>query len=130
PAISVWGANHGAFLLLGTAAVMVGLVAGLIYLLQSRRPKHKLPPLGPLRFPSLEWLENVNSRVIFVSTLMVGGGFVSGIILMVIRDRHLQSLPWSDPIIWSSALMLGWLLIASVFSVVYRPARQGQKVAY
>jgi hypothetical protein len=26
--------------------------------------------------------------------------------------------------------MLGWLMIASVFSVAYRPARQGQKVAY
>ena len=130
PAISVWGAIHGVLLLLGTVTVMVGFVAGIIYLLQSRRLKQKLPPVGPFRFPSLEWLEKVNSRVIFVSTLLVAGGFISGILLKLIHDRKLDALPWSDPIIWSSGLMLGWLLVASIFSVVYRPARQGQKVAY
>jgi ABC-type uncharacterized transport system permease subunit len=130
PAISVWGAIHGVLLLLGTVAVMVGFVAGVMYLIQSRRLKHKLPPTGRFRFPSLEWLEKVNSRVIFISTLMVAGGFLSGVILKTARDRHLEVMPWSDPIIWSSALMLGWLVIASLFSVFYRPARQGQKVAY
>lgn len=129
-ATRVWGAVHGVFLLLGTVAVMVGFVAGVIYLLQSYRLKHKLASFGGFRFPSLEWLENVNSRVIFVSTLMVGGGFLSGIILRIVRDRTSPAMPWSDPVIWSSALMLAWLLAASIFSAVYRPARQGQKVAY
>lgn len=129
-ATRVWGAIHGVFLLLGTVAVMVGFVAGLIYLLQSYRLKHKLPPVRRFRFPSLEWLEKVNSRVIFISTLMVGGGFVSGIILKIVRDQRIEAMAWTDPVIWSSALMLGWLLAASIFAAVYRPARQGQKVAY
>ncbi len=129
-ATRLWSAIHGVFLLLGSVAVMVGFVAGVMYLLQSYRLKRKLPPAGRFRFPSLEWLENVNARVIFVSTLLVGGGFLSGIVLKTVRDRQLESMPWTDPLIWSSALMLAWLLAASIFSVIYRPARQGQKVAY
>ena len=129
-AMRAWSAIHGVFLLLGTVAVMVGFVAGVMYLLQAYRLKHKRPPLGQFRFPSLEWLEKVNTRVIFISTLMVGGGFLSGIILKTVRDRRLETMPWSDPVIWSSALMLAWLVAAAIFSAVYRPARQGQKVAY
>ena len=129
-ATRVWGAIHGVFLLLGTVAVMVGFVAGLMYLLQAYRLKHKLPPPARFRFPSLEWLEKVNSRVIFISTLMVGGGFLSGLIMKIVRDRRADAMPWSDPVIWSAALMFAWLVAASLFAAVYRPARQGQKVAY
>ncbi len=32
--------------------------------------------------------------------------------------------------IWSSALMLVWLVAAAAFNAVYRPARRGRKVAY
>ena len=126
----MWGAVHGIFLLLGTVAVMVGFVAGLLYLMQARRLKRKLPPAPGFRLPSLEWLERVNSRVILLSALMVGVGFFAGVILNVIQERTAGPLPWSDPVIWSSALMLGWLLVAAVFNAVYRPARRGRKVAY
>jgi ABC-type uncharacterized transport system permease subunit len=129
-ALRAWGAIHGAFLLLGTVAVAIGFVAGIVYLLQAYRLKQKLPPAQWFRFPSLEWLERINHRTIFISTMMVGAGFVSGLILKMVRDRRVATLPWSDPIIWSSALMLSWLVAASIFSVVYRPARQGRKVAY
>jgi hypothetical protein len=80
--------------------------------------------------PSLEWLERVNSRVILLSALMVGVGFFAGVILNVIQERSEGPLPWSDPVIWSSALMLAWLVAAAVFNAVYRPARRGRKVAY
>ena len=81
--------------------------------------------------PSLEWLERVNSRAIVISALMIGVGFVSGIILnLVLHERRIDQLPWSDPIIWRTALMFGWLLAAVIFSALYRPARGGRKVAY
>lgn len=123
-----WGAVHGIFLLLGTVAVMVGFVAGLMYLVQAHRLKRKLPPMAGLRLPSLEWLEKVNSRVIIFSALMVGIGFLAGIVLQQF-DRE-RELPWTDPVVWSSALMLGWLVAAVAFNAVYRPARRGRKVAY
>jgi hypothetical protein len=123
-----WGAIHGVFLLLGTVAVMVGFVAGSMYLLQAYRLKHKLPPMQGLRLPSLESLEAVNSRSLALSTLLVSIGFLAGIVL---RSRSESgSLPWSDPVVWSSALMLSWLLAATIFNAVYRPARRGRKVAY
>ena len=76
PASKVWGIIHGVFLLLGTVTVMVGFAAGIMYLLQAYRLKRKLPPMQSLRFPSLEWLEKVNSRAILLSALLVGVGFL------------------------------------------------------
>jgi ABC-type uncharacterized transport system permease subunit len=127
----VWGAIHGLFLLLGLVAVAVGFVAGLMYLIQSYRLKHKVPTGGGVRLPSLEWLERVNSRSILISALMVSLGFISGIVLnMILQHRKIDEVPWSDPIIWRTGLMLLWLLAAALFSAVYRPARSGRKVAY
>jgi hypothetical protein len=123
-----WGAIHGVFLLLGTVAVVIGFVAGAMYLLQAYRLKHKLPPSPGFRLPNLEWLELVNSRSLVISTLLVTVGFLSGVILKA-QSRQ-GALPWSDPVVWSSALMLGWLLVATVFNAVYKPARRGRKVAY
>ena len=130
PASRMWGAVHGISLLIGTLAVMMGFVAGLMYLLQAHRLKRKLPPMTGVRLPSLEWLEKVNSRVIILSASMVGIGFVAGIILNVIDRGKAAELPWSDPVIWSSALMFTWLSVAVIFNVVYRPSRRGRKVAY
>jgi ABC-type transport system involved in cytochrome c biogenesis permease subunit len=131
PAGQVWGTIHGIFLLLGLVAVAVGFVAGLMYLVQSYRLKHKLPAATGSRLPSLEWLERVNSRAILISVLMVGVGFASGIVLNMVSHRSkIDEVPWTDPVIWSTALMFGWLLAAAIFSTVYRPARSGRKVAY
>jgi ABC-type uncharacterized transport system permease subunit len=130
PASRVWGAVHGIGLLLGTLVVMVGFVAGVLYLLQARRLKKKLPPMQGFRLPSLERLEKINSRVIMLSALLVGVGFVAGTILNIVARGQGGSIPWSDPVIWTSALMFLWLAAAAIFNAVYRPARRGRKVAY
>jgi hypothetical protein len=128
----VWGAIHGVFLLLGLVAVTIGFVSGVMYLIQSYRLKHKRPPTaGMLRLPSLEWMEHVSIRSIWISTLAVGIGFGSGIVLnMILHGRETDELPWSDPVIWRTALTFVWLLAAAVFTAIYRPARSGRKVAY
>jgi len=128
PASQIWGAAHGIALLLGDVAVMFGFIGGLMYLVQAWRLKrHVLRDGGP-RLPSLEWLERVNSRVVFVSAALVSVGFAAGIVLNRVGGRTL--MPWTDPVVWSSGLMLAWLLAAAAFNVVYRPARHGRKVAY
>jgi hypothetical protein len=128
----IWGMIHGLFLLAGHVAVAVGFVAGVMYLIQSYRLKHKVPAAaGPIRLPSLEWLEAANSRAILISVLMVGVGFASGIVLnMVLHERKIDQVPWSDPVIWRTAVLFGWLFAAAIFSALYRPARSGRKVAY
>ena len=131
PASQVWGSIHGVSILLGTVSVLIGFAAGLMYLGQARRLKHKLPPIRGLRLPSLEWLGRTNSRAILISVFMLGMGVISGTILNLINYRgRAERLPWSDPVVLGTVLMFAWLLVAVVVGALYRPARQGRKVAY
>lgn len=131
-ASQVWGMIHGSFLLVGTVAVLIGFVAGLMHLVQSYRLKHKLLPAQGFQLPSLEWLEHANSRATVFSALMLGLGFISGVLLNLVNRERTdgESLAWDDPVVWSSALLLAWMVAAALFSLLYKPARQGRKVAY
>jgi hypothetical protein len=128
-----WVWIHGGALLMGTVVVLVGFAAGLMYLVQAWRLKHKRPPSARFRLPSLEWLQQANSRALVISTLLVAVGFVSGVVLNQIHhageDRD-AAMAWSDPIVWTSALLFGWLIVVLVFGAVYKPVRMGGKVAY
>ncbi len=127
----VWGLVHGVLLLLGTVAVLLGFLSGLMYLLQSSRLKHKTTSSSDgLRLPSLEWLERVNSRSLGAAALLVGGGFLTGTLNRLAQQGERGSLPWNDPVVLSLTSMLAWLVIAEVFRLVYPAARQGRKVAY
>jgi ABC-type transport system involved in cytochrome c biogenesis permease subunit len=131
PAVQIWGTVHGVFLLFGYVAVVVGFVAGVMYLLQSRRLKRKQLPTRRLRLPSLEWLDRVNGRAMVLSALLVTAGFASGMVLNAVSHRQqLDYVPWSDPIVWRLGGMMAWLVIAALFSQIYRPANHGRKVAY
>lgn len=127
----LWGNLHGAFLLLGTVTVSIGFVAGIMYLVQSYRLKSKPLAWQGMRLPSLEWLERVNRLALAVSVPLVGIGFLAGVILNRIKYASQQgALPWNDPVMISSAAMLGWLILAELFRLTYRAARRGRKVAY
>jgi len=131
PASKIWGAIHGVSIVLAAVSVLIGFIAGLMYLGQSRRLKHKRLPAGRLRLPSLEWLERTNSRAIVASLAMLGIGVLSGMVLnLVNRGDDAARLGWSDPVVLSTWLMFFWLLASVVAIAVYRPARQGRKVAY
>jgi hypothetical protein len=39
-------------------------------------------------------------------------------------------VPWTDSVVLSSAVLLVWLLAATLFEWLYKPAQQGRKVAY
>lgn len=123
----LWANIHGTFLMLGTVTVLVGFLAGLMYLVQSYRLKHKMLPTEGFRLPSLESLERTNSRALLASVLLIGIGFFAGIILVVIRQGRIA---WTDPVVWTSALMFLWLVVAAVFNFSYPAARRGRKVAY
>jgi ABC-type uncharacterized transport system permease subunit len=131
PASKVWGMLHGSSIVLAAVAVLVGFAAGMMYFGQAWRLKRKLLPGRGLRLPSLEWLERANHRAIVVSVIMLSMGVASGVILNVIRtDPSGGRLPWSDPLVLSTGLMLGWLLLSLLIGAVYKPARAGRKVAY
>ena len=125
-AITVWGSVHGVALLLGTVTMALGFVAGLMYLVQSYRLKHKLPPRPGFRLPSLEWLQAVNKQTLYFSALLVAAGVFAGIVLNMLR----QGVPWNDGVVVTSGGLLAWLFAATLFEMLYKPAQQGRKVAY
>lgn len=125
-----WGMAHGSFLLVGTVTVIVGFMAGLMYLIQASRLKHKLPPSQTFALPTLERLERTNEQAIVVSTVLLTLGVLSGVVLNLVNRRNPDELPWTDPVVWSSGILWSWLVVSAVFNALYRPARQGRKVAY
>ena len=124
-----WGRVHGIFLMLGTVAVLLGFVAGLMYLVQSYRLKHKAPAADGFRLPSLEWLERLNSRSLGAAALLVAVGFFTGILTRT-AQADAGGVPCSDPVVLSLSGMLSWLIAAEAFRLAYPAARRGRKVAY
>ena len=117
--------------MLGTVVAALGFAAGIMYLLQSYRLKHKLPPRPGFRLPTLEWLQKVNRRSLVLSTFLLGLGLLAGIALNLIRQSDRDgTVPWTDPVVISSGVLFLWLAIALLFESLYKPAREGRKVAY
>jgi hypothetical protein len=130
-ATSVWGTIHAASIVLCTVALFIGFAAGLMYFHQAKRLKNKLPPPGGLSLPSLEWLQQANSRSLVVAVLMMGVGVASGAILNRIASaRGDGRLAWNDPLVLATTLMFVWLAIAAAFGAWYKPARQSRRVVY
>ena len=129
-AVRLWSVVHGLSLAVGTALVVIGFLAGVMYLIQSYRLKQKLPPRSPFWLPSLEWLQKLNERALYSSIALLGLGIITGILLNLIRAGKEAVIPWSDPVVLASLVWLAWLISIAVFNAVYRPARHGRKVAY
>jgi hypothetical protein len=126
----VWGLVHGGTLLVGTTGVAIGFVVGLMYLVKSYRLKHKLPS-ATFKLPSLEWLERMNEESLVISSFVIAIGLLTGIVLNAVKHaQDAAAVDWTEPTVWSSALLLVWLVAALAFNWLYKPARQGRKVAY
>ncbi len=130
-ATNVWAITHGISLLLGTSAMITAFVAGVMYLVHAFRLKKKMPPRVGFRLPSLEWLEQCNRQSLFYATGLIAAGLVSGAIMNVLQNsENSAGIPWTNSVIVSSGALLFWLLGVTVFEALYKPARQGQKIAY
>ena len=124
----LWSVGHGVALLLGTAAVVAGFIAGNLYLWQSYRLKKKVVSRG-LRLPSLEALQRISEGALVASCCLLLIGLLSGVLLNWRRADD-GILLWTDPVVWPSAVLLIWLFAVLIFNAFYKPARQGRKVAY
>ncbi len=130
-ALMLWGWAHGLSLLAGSVVVIGGFLGGVAYLVHAQLLKRKASPTTGLRLPSLEWLETVCFRSLPLSAVLLGIGLLTGVIVNLVKhQRQLAQMSWLDPVVWTSGLMFLWLVAACVFTLVYRPARQGRKVAY
>ena len=122
-----WGAVHGVFLLLGAVAVSMGFLAGLMYLVQARRLKHKALPGTGLKLPSLERLERWNRHAITTAFPLLTVGVGIGIWLTAEVRKQGVSFSWTDPkLIFGLAT---WLVFAVLLHARYDPQLRGRRVA-
>jgi len=107
-------------------SVLVGLTTGVMELAQIYRLKHKVSPQRGPRLPSLEWLQQTGVRSVYASFLLLALGLLTGVILNLVNGQF----PWNDPTVLRFSIVVVWQTAAATFVLVYRPARQGRKVAY
>lgn len=127
---TIWNAIHGLSLLLSTVVVGLGFLFGIMYLIHSRRLKQK--KLSKMfRMPSLEWLQASSEKSLLVSAALLIVGVVSGFAVNLVSQQMGDPvLAWNDPVVWTSAVLLTWLLIALSINFFYQPVRPGRKIAY
>ena len=94
--VSIWNVIHGVSLLVGTMVICLGVAFGVMYLVQSYRLKNKLRSKR-LRLPTLEFLQSMNRMCLFITSISLAVGVVSGFVLNVSQGR---------PIAWYSTGIL------------------------
>jgi ABC-type transport system involved in cytochrome c biogenesis permease subunit len=124
---AIWGSVHGLLLLAGAVSTCVAFVAGLMYLVQARRLKHKRPlPFG-VALPSLEQSERLNRGAITIAFPLLTFGLLLGLALnLAPQESGVRLLGWTDPKVVSTGAM--WLVFAALLHARYRPEWRGQRV--
>ena len=96
-ATAFWGTVHGVFLIAGAVSTCIAFAAGLMYLAQANRLKHKRPPRFGFTLPSLEQSERVNRGAITVAFPLLTFGLMIGLILTLTARRGIAK-PAAGPI--------------------------------
>jgi ABC-type transport system involved in cytochrome c biogenesis permease subunit len=124
-ATAFWGSVHGVFLLAGAVSTCVAFAAGMMYLAQANRLKHKRPPRFGFALPSLERSERLNRGAITLAFPLLTFGLMIGLVLIV-AGRGEGAPGWTDPKVVSALAM--WLAFAVLLHARYRPAMRGKGV--
>jgi ABC-type transport system involved in cytochrome c biogenesis permease subunit len=120
-----WRFVHGGLLLLAAVGVCIGFVASVMYLIQARRLRAKVPPGKGLRLLSLERLEEMNRRAINLAFPLLTGGVLIGVFLMLQPAEPV--LGWTDPRILGGVVL--WLVFALLLYLRYGVHARGRRLA-
>lgn len=126
-AANTWRSIHGLAMVVGTGAVLIGFLAGVMYLVQSRRLKQKRAGSRAFRLPTLETLDRANRRSLVISTTAVAIGVVAGMIMNLNQNDQFD---WLDSGILLSLVLFLWLVAATATEFFYSPASRGRKAFY
>ncbi len=125
--VNFWGTVHGLFLLAGAVCTVVAFAAGLMYLVQADRLKHKRPPRLGVSLPSLEQSERWNRGAITLAfPLLTFGMFIGVALMLAARRSGGVDLSWTDPKVLSSGAF--WVVFAGLLHARYRPEWRGTRV--
>jgi len=125
-ATEVWRSVHALAMFAGSGAVLIGFLAGVMYLVQSQRLKNKRAG-SAFRLPTLESLGRLNRRCLVISTIAVGLGLLAGVVMNLNRWGQVG---WTDRGVLLSLLLLIWLLGATALEFFYEPVSHGRKAVY
>jgi ABC-type uncharacterized transport system permease subunit len=128
-ATAFWGSVHGLFLLAGAASTCVAFAAGLMYLAQASRLKHKRPNRFGIALPSLERSERLNRGAVTLAFPLLTFGLLIGVVLSLSARGHSGAAPalrWTDPKVVSALAM--WVVFAVLLHARFRPAMRGRGV--
>jgi ABC-type transport system involved in cytochrome c biogenesis permease subunit len=121
-----WSFVHGTLLLLAAVGVCVGFFASVMYLVQARRLRAKVPPGQGVRLLSLERLEEMNRRAINLAFPPLTVGVLVGVALMLQRGEPWQD--WTDPKIIGGSVL--WLVFALLLYLRYGAHVRGRHLAF
>jgi ABC-type transport system involved in cytochrome c biogenesis permease subunit len=122
-----WGTVHGLFLLAGAVSTCVAFAAGLMYLVQANRLKHKRRPWFGFALPSLEQSERLNRAAIIVAFPLLTFGLLIGVALDLAVQRSGQiAIAWTDPKVLSALVM--WVFFAALLHARFRPEMRGRAI--
>ena len=125
-AVEVWRRVHGLAMMVGSGAVLTGFIAGVMYLVQSRRLKQKRAG-SAFRLPTLESLGRLNRRCLIISTSAVGLGLLAGVVMNL---NQWGQVGLANRGVLFSLLLLLWLCGATCLDFFYEPASHGRKAVY
>jgi ABC-type transport system involved in cytochrome c biogenesis permease subunit len=103
-----WSTLHGMLLLLAAVGICVGFLASVMYLIQARRLRAKVPPRQGMQLLSLERLEEMNRRALTLAFPLLTAGLLIGMAQMVQHAGEVQN--WLDPKVLGTAGL--WLVFA------------------
>jgi ABC-type transport system involved in cytochrome c biogenesis permease subunit len=121
----LWGRVHAVVLLLASVGICVGFLAGLMYIVQSRRLRAKVLPREGLRLLSLERLEAMNRRAITWAFPLLTAGVLLGVVLMFHPDQ--PAVGWTEPQVLGTGVL--WLLFAVLLYLRAGRHLRGRQVA-
>jgi hypothetical protein len=125
-ATQVWRTAHALAMMVGSIAVLIGFLAGSMYLVQSWRLKHKRAG-SALRLPTLESSSRLNRHCLVISTTAVAIGLIAGVVMNL---NQWGNVAWTDRGVLFSLLLLVWLVAATSMEFFYAPASHGRKAVY
>jgi ABC-type transport system involved in cytochrome c biogenesis permease subunit len=125
PWTRIWGVTHGVLVLLAAVGVCVGFIASVMYLLQLRRLRAKLPPGQGVKLLSLERLEVMNRRAILWAFPLLTAGLLVGVALQVENGDFGRG--WDSPKILSGLGL--WAVFAILLYLRYGVHARGRQVA-
>jgi len=120
-----WLTLHRTLSLLGFGALAVTFGVGVMYMIQERQLKSHQMGLFYHRLPSLDILDEINSKSVFFGFLLLTTGFVAGSLWSIQKSGSFFS--W-DPV-KTYPLLIAWLIYATLFVGRFNLGWKGKRPA-